>query len=373
MRIGIDARMFGPGFGLGRYVQQLVTQLEQTDHENEYVIFLLSKNWDLWEPKAENFKKVRVDIPWYTLKEQLFLSSHIKREGIDLMHFPHWNIPLMYNKPFVVTIHDLIMFHYPRPEATTHGKLKFWIKDKVHRLVIKSSVKRAKHIISVSDFTKQDIIETLKIKPEKITTIYQTPFSSEHWAPTDRSVLKKYNIDKDYIIYVGAAYPHKNLDNLLRAWRILEEKYDDDCQLVLVGADNYFYKRLRETKEFKACKNVIHTGFVSDEELVSLYSWANLYVLPSLYEGFGLPPFEAIFHDVPVVSSNATCLPEVLGEAALYFDPERPEHMASVIRSALINKDIQMFLLENGRARRAELSGRGFVGKTLGVYEDVRK
>lgn len=368
MRIGIDARMFGPGFGLGRYVEQLVTQLEQVDRDNEYVIFLRKENWDLFEPTQDNFTKVEADIPWYSLAEQIYLPTIIKKQHVDLMHFPHWNVPLSYGGPFVVTIHDLIMFHYPRPEATTHGKIIFKIKDIVHRIVLRRAARRSRHIIATSDFTKQDIVKTLKVDPQKVTTIYQAPFGGKHWKPTDKSVLDQYGIEKNYVIYVGSAYPHKNLENLLKAWKIFEEKYGDEYHLVLVGSDNYFYKRLKESDIFAECRNVIHTGFVSDEELTSLYAWASLYTFPSLYEGYGLPPFEAIMHDIPVASSNASCLPEVLGDAALYFDPYHPEHMANVMRTTLINDDIQMHLLENGRERRAQLCSKKFARKTKEIY-----
>lgn len=372
MRIGIDARMFGPGFGLGRYVQQLVTQLEKIDRDNEYVIFLRKENWDLWKPQYDNFTKVEADIAWYTLAEQLQMSKIIKQQNVDFMHFPHWNVPLLYNKPFVVTIHDLIMFHYARPEATTHGKFIFKIKDIIHRMVVRHAAKKSKHIIATSEFTKQDIVDTLNIDKKKITSIYQAPFGDKHWELTDKSVLDQYGIEKDYVIYVGAAYPHKNLENLLKAWQLFEEQYGDEYHLVLVGTDNYFYRRLKESDLFKKSKNIIHTGFVSDEELTSLYAWASLYVFPSLYEGFGLPPFEAIKHDIPVVSSNASCLPEVLGDAALYFDPENPAHICDVMRTALHDSDIQMQLLENGRIRRVQFSSREFAEKTRGIYEKVK-
>ena len=173
MRIGIDARMYGSqNSGLGRYVEQLINNLIKIDSENEYVLFCLENN--IPELNIENckLKIVNCSIPWYSWEEQILYSLTINREKIDLMHFPHWNIPLLYNKPFVVTIHDLIMYHYPRLDASTHGPLVYWLKDNLHRLVVNHAVKKAKHIIVPSNFTKQDIISTLKIPANKISVTY---------------------------------------------------------------------------------------------------------------------------------------------------------------------------------------------------------
>ncbi|MBT3949151.1 glycosyltransferase family 4 protein, partial [Candidatus Parcubacteria bacterium] len=183
----------------------------------------------------------------------------------------------------------------------------------------------------------------------------------------------KHGITKDYIMYVGAAYPHKNLETLLKAWQIFEEKYGDNYELVLAGKKNYFYEHLLKSDDFQKCNNITYIDFPNDEDLASLYSWASLYVFPSLYEGYGLPPLEAISYDIPVVSSNESCLPEVLGDAALYFDPRNPEHMCNVMHSALINKDIQMSLTQNGRDRIKQLSSKKFALETLELYKKYSK
>ena len=373
MRIGIDARMFGPGHGLGRYVEQLIIHLEKTDRTNQYIVFMKDDTWDLWEPKYDNFKKVRANIHWYTFAEQLKLSSIIKKEQVDLMHFPHWNVPVFYRDPFMVTIHDLTMFHFARPENSTRSKCMFWIKDKVHRWVVRRVVKHASHIVTTSDFTKRDLQRVLGTNVEKMTTIYQSPFQEDGWKKTDKKVIREKGVTKEYVIYVGAAYPHKNLETLLKAWHVFEEKYGDDYELVLAGKKNYFYERLLQSSDFQKCRNIVYVDFPNDSELASLYAWASLYVFPSLYEGYGLPPLEAMSYDIPVVSSNTSCLPEVLGDAALYFDPRNPEHMCNVMRSALINKDIQMMLLQNGRDRMQELSSKKFALETLEVYKKYSK
>jgi len=373
MRIGIDARMLGSGFGLGRYVQQLVTLLEQHDRENEYVIFLRKENWGSYIPKEKNFSRVQADIPWYSVREQVALTHIIKKQHLDLMHFLHSNVPLNYTDPFVVTIHDLIMYHYPRPEATTRGKAIFWLKDKAHRVVLKHAIEKSRHIITTSEFTSADIARHFDIKKEKMTRVYQSPFIEQavRHDPQEKTVLNTHGIRNTYAMYVGAAYPHKNVEQLLRAWQIFVEEHGEDVQLVLVGKDDYFWRRLKESDLYLDTPQVVHTGYVSDTELRSLYAHASLYVFPSLYEGFGLPPLEAMASNVPVASSDASCLPEVLADAAVYFDPNNPAHVADTIASVIENPDLQMQLQQAGRERVRELSREKFVEGTRGVYSGV--
>jgi len=403
MKIGIDARMLGPGFGLARYVQQLVKHLAQAETGHEFVLFLRRENWEevtlplsggvgggraespkdglterptLTPPhRGGRFTKALADMPWYSLEEQTKFSGIIKREGIDLMHFPHWNVPYFYSGPYVVTIHDLTMYHFPRPAATTLGPLKFWLKDRAHRMLLKRVTKKAHHIITTSEFTRQDVHRTLRVPMEKMTTTYQAPFENpgSRDVEPEADVLQAYGVTKPYVMYVGAAYPHKNLEGLLEAWKLFEEKHGDEYQLVLVGKENHFYSKLLGSPAMNQCNNVVYTGFVPDEELVALYDNASLYVFPSMYEGFGLPPLEAMSHGVPVVSSNRSCLPEVLGEGALYFDPESAEQMAEVIERGLEDGGVRAELKQKGREEVRKYSWEKLAKKTLGIYNDVVK
>lgn len=370
MRIGIDARMFGKGFGIARYIEQLVLHLEDIDTENEYIIFLKQENFESFQPKNKNFKKVFADISWYGFAEQLYLPKIIRRENIDLMHFPHFNVPLLYRTPFLCTIHDLIMFHYPRNEASTHGTFVYWMKDLVHRSVVRSAVKRAKHIFVTSEFTKKDVHETLRVPNEKMTVTYQAPFDVENIFILEKeSVLQKYFIKKPYIMYVGAAYPHKNLDALLDAWKIFQNKYGKAYQLVLAGKENFFYQKLQQTLKEKNSTDVKYIGLVSDGELASLYKHAKLFVFPSLYEGFGIPPLEAMKQNLPVVSSNVSCMPEVLQDAALYFDPENHEQMADTIYKGIIDEALRKKLQENAQKLLQKYSWKKLAEKTLQIYK----
>lgn len=369
MRIGIDARMMGKGFGLARYIEQLVLHLQIQDTENEYIIFLKRDNFDTFVPTNKNFKKVLANVPWYSFEEQIKLPWIIQKEKVDRMHFPHFNVPLLYRAPYIVTIHDLIMFHYPRQEASTHGLLVYWVKDFVHRVVVRSAARRAKHILVTSEFTKRDVRETLSVPIEKMTVTYQAPFEMALASNTvfKEDFLKKYNITKPYLLYVGAAYPHKNLDGLLGAWKIFQKKYGTAYQLLLLGKENFFYNKLKQKIE-KESIDVIYTGFVPDDELSNLYKNTMLYVFPSLYEGFGLPPLEAMTHGVPVVSSNASCMPEVLRDAALYFDPKNLEEVADTLYKGITDEILRTTLKQNAQKLLPKYSWDTLAKETLACY-----
>jgi glycosyltransferase involved in cell wall biosynthesis len=378
MKIGIDARMMGKGFGLARYTEQLVLHLLKIDQENEYVLFLRKENWESIDDKTARVKKVLADIPWYSLAEQMNFKKIIKKEKLDLMHFPHWNVPYFYSGPYVVTIHDLIMYHFPRAEATTLGPLKFWVKDIAHRMLLKKIACTAKHFFVTSEFTKNDVHETLGIPFEKMTVTYQAPFESichpkEQSDEGSKNVLKKYNITKSYSLYVGAAYPHKNLEKLLEAWKIFTQKCGEKYQLVFVGKHNAFYKKIMIQSDilFSQSEKPLFLGFVGDEELTHLYQNASLYVFPSMYEGFGLPPLEAMVHGVPVISSNQTCLPEVLGNAAEYFDPSRTEEMAQALERGLTDPSVRETLQKNARELLKKYSWETLARQTLDQYKGV--
>ena len=396
-RIGLDARMYGPQQGgLGRYIQQLIVHLEQLETTDEFVIFLRKENWDEYTPANPRFKKILAEIPWYGWKEQLQFPGIIKKEKIDLMHFPHWNVPIFYNDPFVVTIHDLLLLHFPTKSASTLGPLSYWFKNQAYKLVLRHAVIKAKHIVAVSEYTKEDLHKTLGIPLGKITTTYQAPsknfqfpippaasgiplrrdnFQANPNAQNIKNNLSPFpfplsprSITKPYALYVGVAYPHKNLEGLLRAWKIFQEKYGHDYQLVLAGKKNYFYNRLKSSVFDLQSSNVIFTDFIPDSELPDLYQNASLYVMPSLYEGFALPSLEAMLYNLPVASSNATCLPEVLGSAALYFDPKNDNEMAEVIHEGLTNNPLRQALATEGKKVVARYSAKKLAETTYQIY-----
>jgi len=362
--IGIDARFYGPlGKGLGRYTQEIVDNVIaiNTDEAIDYVIFLSVENFDEFICPNTNVRKEFIKSRWYTLAEQFEVPYKWWRAKIDLMHFPHFNVPFIKTGVYVVTIHDLILTKFPTHRASTLHPLIYWLKDKAYRLIISSAVKNAKRIITVSEFTKLDLIEQFKADDKKIEVTYEGVANlakgndSLFVAKLDnKKTLALYNIHVPFLLYIGNAYPHKNLEGLILAFSKLHIKHPD-LRLVFVGKEDYFYNRV---KDFARTNNlwqkenlnspVVFTGYVPDADLEALFQEASVYVFPSLYEGFGLPPLEAMAHNCPVASSNRASMPEILGEAADYFNPENKEEMINVIENILINENERQRLINLG-------------------------
>lgn len=369
MRIGIDARFYGiMGKGLGRYTQQLVCHLEQIDTKNTYYIFLRPENFDVYEPKNNRFHKVKVDIPWYSFREQRVFPKILLKYRLDIVHFTHFNVPAFYGKPFVVTIHDLILFHFPTFRATMRSKIFYAVKYLAYRFVLRQAISRSRHIITVSKYTREDILRNFRVDPKKITVTYQAASivsETKKNISESKTILSRYGILGKYFLYVGNAYPHKNLERLLVALSLVGEK---SVQLVLVGKEDFFFRRIRNFSEQKGIRNIIFTGDVSDRELAYLYRGSVAYVFPSLYEGFGLPPLEAMAQGVPVLSSLKAALPEILGDAAEYFNPEDCEDIARAMREILQNKTFRENLVEKGYKRVRQFSWVRLAKDTQNIY-----
>lgn len=373
MRIGIDARFFGPKEkGLGRYTERLVTNLLAVDRENTYVLFMRRSGWSE-APQGPNVERVLADYRWYSFAEQLAFPHLLARARLDLVHFPHFNVPLGYRRPFVVTIHDLILSRYPTVRASTLGPLRYWLKHAAYGLVIRSAVRRAERILAVSEFTKQDIVNHFGVDPGKILVTYEAaePLSASSAPTDDGSVLGRYGIEEPYLLHVGNAYPHKNLERLLEAFADIGKRRPE-LSLVLVGRSDYFFERLESrVRALGLGDRVRFPGFVPDADLPSLYRRATAYVFPSLYEGFGLPPFEAMQSDTPVAAARSSSLPEVLGAAAEYFNPEDVDDMIRVISRLIDDEPRRRALRELGRRRVAQFSWRRLAEATLACYRSV--
>lgn len=390
IRIGFDARFYGPlGKGLGRYTKEVVDRVTAMGENFEYVVFLSADNYDEFIPSSSQVKKVLADVPWYGLSEQFLMPKYIAKEKLDLMHFPHFNVPLFCPCPFVVTVHDLILTKFPTMRATTLGPFKYFLKNLAYRLVINRAVRSSKRIIAVSDFTKRDIVSQFKVKPSKVEVIYEgvadlEKAKDDYYASKlkEEDVLSDYCILEPYLLYVGNAYPHKNLEFLLGVFKDLKHEYGN-LKLVLVGKEDYFYARLKERAQelglWSSLPNreadwpVIFPGYVPDEQLRVLFLRALAYVFPSRYEGFGLPPLEAMAHNCPVISSNTTCLPEILGEAAEYFDPTKEESLRKAIERIITDQKRREELVALGQERRLLYNWHTCAEKTFKLYLEVLK
>ena len=372
-RIGIDARFYGPkSKGLGRYTQELVDNILRIDQENEYVIFLRRDNFDSLKTDNPRVKKVLADIRWYTIKEQIIFPLLIWREKLDFIHFTHFNVPLLTPIKFVITIHDLILTQHPTKRASTLSPFFYSLKNLAYRAVIYSAAKRARIIIAISEFTRQDIIDRFKVDKNKVKMVYEGVAKSltRDKKIDDKKVILGYNIHKPFILYVGNAYPHKNLEGLIKAFPKIREKFKD-LKLVLVGEEDYFYARLKKLVKDSKQDNIIFPGFVPDLDLISFYKTAKAYVFPSFFEGFGLPPLEAMRHSCSVASSNKTCIPEVLGRAAIYFNPKNKKEMIANIMKILSNDNLKQDLILKGLRQVKKYSWQKCAKETLMIYNQI--
>lgn len=368
MKIGIDTRFFNES-GVGRYLRNLIKNLQVLDSTNQYFILLLKKDYNEFK-ETKNFKKVLADFRWYGFAEQFKLPKLLKQLKLDLVHFPHFNVPIFYTGNFVVTIHDLIHQHRNMGRATTLDPFRSKLKQIGYRKVFKVATRKSQKILVPSTSVKQLLINEWNVAKEKIVI---TPEGVDDdileavekiGREDSKKVLNKFKIKKPFIFYVGNAHPHKNIEGLIKVFRQLKDKYRH-LSLVLSGYDHFFWQRLKEQNRHEG---IIYTGFITDEELVALYKVAEAFVLPSFEEGFGIPVLEAMACSCPTVSSNAGSLPEVGGEAALYFNPASPDDMAEKISQVLDNGKLRKQMIKKGLKRYKNFSWKDLAEKTLEVY-----
>lgn len=368
MKIGIDCRLWSQS-GVGRYIRNLVKQLQNLDQENDYVLFVRSNDYENIKYKILNIKwrVVRVDARWHSFREQWEIPKILNKENLDLVHFPYFNVPIFYNGPFIVTIHDLIINHFPTGRATTLPWPFYQVKRLGYEIILNHTIKNSQKIITVSKATKNEIIDHFGIKPSKIVVTYEGADLNNSNPPASPSQDEQLKT-KNYFLYVGNAYPHKNLERLLEV--IASIKYQtSDIKLVLVGKQDYFYKRLRrKVGEMGLAKEIIFYGEVNDAELQNLYKNTTALILPSLMEGFGLPALEAMSQGCLVLASDIPVLHEICGEAAIYFNPLDIDEIAEKIKMAITDEELKKNLISIGLEFAEKFSWEKLAKETLKVY-----
>lgn len=359
MRITIDARIINSS--TGRYVERLVTYLQEVDRENDYIVLVPSKDKDYWKPTADNFTVQTVDYKNYSFGEQIGFCKFLYELDADLVHFCMPQQPLFYTKPHVTTIHDLTLL---KTYNSDKNWLVYHLKQAVGRILFYVIGHTSKQIIAISEFTKKEYIAHSSISEDKVSLTYEAAdvLSTEPARP------EQITADTKFLLYVGQQSDYKNIRRLMQAHQTLRATRPD-LQLVLVGSLNEAAMRNKKWAEEKGLQGIVFTGFVSDDELAWLYQNCQTYVFPSLMEGFGLPGLEAMMHDAPVASSSATCLPEVYGEAAKYFDPTSVQDMASTIAEIIDNKDVRKDLITKGKVQAAKYSWKRMAAQTKAVYD----
>jgi glycosyltransferase involved in cell wall biosynthesis len=356
-RIGIDAR--NDQAGIGRYTFSLIRELAQLDRENEYVLFLSHDRFASYAAPRANFRAVEAEIPWFTIREQLQLPRLVARERLDLMHYPHLTVPLATRTPFVVTVHDL---NYLDAAADSGSRLR-----RAGYRVELAKARRARRLIAVSEHTRDTIVRELRVDPERIAVTYEAADPPGGVEP-DASVLDRFGVDSPFFLYVGAAYPYKNLERLIDAFAKLAGNH----KLVLAGDQEHFGPALRShAADAGLAGRVVFPGRVSDAELAALYGRALAYVFVSRSEGFGLPGLEAMSAGLPVVAASAGSLPEIYGDAARYCDPYDVDSIADALAEVAADEQLRSRLVSLGREQAAEFSWRRTAEQTLAVYREA--
>jgi len=361
MTIGIDCRLWNQT-GVGRYIRNLVINLEKIDKKNDYVLFIRGQDRDEVEKQlaGSKWRIVITNIKWHSLEEQVTFPRILEKQKLDLMHFPYFSVPASYNKPLVITIHDLIMDHFSTGNASTLALPLYYLKYLAYKYIVKKSSEKAIKIIVPSLATKEEVLVHLQVDVDKIVVAYE--------AVDDKIIKQKSNFGEKYgkyFLYVGNAYPHKNLDRLIQAFADLK-----DLKLVLIGLKDYFYKKLEQ--EYKS-DNIIFHGPVTDEELSGLYVNALALVQPSLMEGFGLPILEAMANKCLVVCSDIPSLREIAQDNAIYFNPQDIEDIAKNLKLIAKNLNTGETMVENAFKRSQEFSWVAMAKETLGVYNQALK
>jgi glycosyltransferase involved in cell wall biosynthesis len=372
LHIAIDAHSVGAELGGNEsYAVNLIEGLARIDQTNLYTLYVtkpaaIERFADRWP----NFE-VRRTLPHTPLvRIPLTLSRELRRHPVDLLHV-QYTAPPFAPCPIVTTIHDLAFEHLPE----TFNR-RSWMQM---RLTVRRTARRAAHIITVSDYSRDDIIRTYKLPPERITVTPEA--AAESFSPvTNETELKRiretYGIQKNYVLSLSSIQPRKNLVRLIEAYSCLRAVRPEGKlpQLVLVGKRGWLeHETFRAAERSALGKEILFTGYVPERDLAALYSGAICFVYPSYFEGFGLPVVEAMQCGVPVIVGNQTSLPEVVGDAGLMFDPFDTKALVNALTVVLENSEYRAALSRKGLERSRRFNWQNTALMTLGVYERAVK
>ena len=371
-KIGIDIRMMGTAHGgIGRYIKELVLALLQLDSPHQFSLFY---NRDLQNDavfgvlaRHARVQLVESNIRHYSLREQWQFYRQLKKANLDLMHFPNFNVPLAYNAPFVVTIHDMV--HHKISGAKKSRLPHFW----AYKKVIEHAARTAAEIITVSEYSKRDITRLLNVSSDKVKVVYEgVSFSVRASSGQVEAVKQKYFLNRPYFLFVGVMERKKNLVSLARGFDVFIKKYHQDMDLVIAGkADSHYPEIRHKVLDIKNRDRLVLTDYVADADLAALYAGAYAFTSASLHEGFGLPGVEAMYYGLPLAVSNTEVFNEIYDNAAIYFNPLDPDDIAEKLQLLARDREFRGKVAENGLQRAANFSWAATAAATREVYEKV--
>ncbi|MGE0812136.1 MAG: glycosyltransferase family 4 protein [Vicinamibacterales bacterium] len=367
MRIAIDARKLHD-FGIGTYIRNLVTEIGAQDPVSHYVILTRPEDVGTAAAAGPNFEAVVETARPYSVGEQWRIPRAVARARADLLHEPHYVLPLLTRCRTVVTIHDCIHLRFPEylPNRSAFAYA---------HAMIRLAARKADRVLTVSEASKRDILHYTGLAPDQVQVVYNGIDARFTAVPDEEAVdrvRQRFQLTHPFVLYVGNIKPHKNLERLIAAFAAVRADGPDDLKLVVIGDETSKHPTVRHAvHRHRLDKHVRFFGFQPAPTLVIFYRLARVFAFPSLYEGFGLPPLEAMANGTPVVTSNVSSLPEVAGDAALLVDPYDVGAIAEGLRRALTDEALRQDLIARGRARVQDFSWTRATARTLEVYRQV--
>ena len=368
MRIAIDVRKIND-FGIGTYLRNLIRHLPRFDAKNEYHLLCYPQDAELLQSLSAAYHHYFVSAPNYSLSEHWSIPLALRRIDADLFHAPHYVLPALVPCPSVVTVHDVIHLLFPQ-------YLPSRFASRYARIMIGSAVSRARLVMTVSRASKNDLLGFFDVDESKILVIpngIDPAMTRELTREEIERVRSRFQLTGRNALFVGNIKPHKNVERLIAAFALLrQDPAFSDVTLIVVGDDISKYPALRRRVEEHGLRSHVRFfGFVPEMTLVALYRLADLFVFPSLYEGFGFPPLEAMANGTPVITSRISSLPEVVGDAALTVDPYSTEEIALAMRTLFGDANLRARLSSSGRERARSFSWEKAVAQIHAVYMRV--
>jgi glycosyltransferase involved in cell wall biosynthesis len=366
-RVAIDARKL-LDFGIGTYIRNVLIELHRLDAEMSYVVLCRSRDVASLRALLPRFHVVAEDAEPYSFGEQLRIPLRLRREAVDLVHEPHYVLPPLTRCRSVVTIHDCIHLMFPQ---YLPNRLGYYYA----RTLMWTATRQAARILTVSEASRRDILRFFNVPPEKVQVIHNAIDARFLTAPdeaTTERVRQRYQLDHPFVLYVGNIKPHKNIERMIDAFGRARPNGPPGLKLVIIGDEVSRYPSLRQmVHRQKLDKHVRFLGFQPQETLASFYRLSGAFVFPSLYEGFGLPPLEAMACGTPVITSNVSSLPEIAGDAALLVDPYDIDAIARAIVQVFADRPLRDSLIARGHARVRQFSWADSVARIRRAYRDV--